>query len=448
MSKICVIGAGHVGLVTACCFAELGHEVITIDKDSRRVELLRSSQAPFFEPGLKDLLEKNGGSQRLRYSTRVHDGVSWGEIIFICVGTPSLPDGRTDLSQVDEVIKEIADCLNRHCLIVEKSTVPVGTSIRIRGLLSQFARPGSDFEVACNPEFLREGSAVEDFMHPDRVLIGAESERSRRLLLGLYQDFECPILVTDINTAEIIKHASNAFLTMKISFINMIANLCERVGADVGQVADGVGLDKRIGRAFLNAGLGYGGGCFPKDLRAFVRMAEELGVDFSLLKAVERLNEQRGDELIRKARFALDTFKERTIALLGLAFKPETDDIREAPSLRVIERLRLEGAHLRLHDPRAEESMKALYPETGEELAYCPSAYDAAAGADALLILTEAAEFGRLEWPRIKASMRTPFIIDGRNLLDPAQMSRLGFRYYSMGRSSAGFREGSENLSR
>lgn len=435
-SNLCVIGAGHVGLITACCFAELGHQVIAVDSDEGKLDRLKRSEAPFFEPGLPELLTRNVSAGRLQFSSRIEEGVQRAGIIFVCVGTPPLPDGRADLAHVEEVSRAIAACLNDYRLIVEKSTVPVQTSQWIRRTIALFNRTRVEFDVASNPEFLREGSAIEDFMHPDRVVIGAESERARKLLFGLYDSFDCPVLLTDLVSAEMIKHASNAFLAMKISFINMVGNLCEKAGADIERVAEGVGLDRRIGRAFLNAGIGYGGSCFPKDVQAFLHMAETLEVDFSLLKAVEALNKQRVDHLVRKAQAALWVLKDKTIGVLGLAFKPNTDDVREAPSLGVISRLREDGARLRLYDAQAIGNMKMIFPESPSALTYCASAEEAAAGAEALIILTEAEEFRELPWERIRKTMRTPIIIDGRNVLDPARLSACGFEYYSIGRPS------------
>ncbi|MBI4469473.1 MAG: UDP-glucose/GDP-mannose dehydrogenase family protein [Acidobacteria bacterium] len=440
MSNLCVIGTGHVGLITACCFAELGHQVIAVDRDKGKLDRLRKSEAPFFEPGLQELLSRNITAGRLSFSGEIADGIRQAGIVFVCVGTPPLSDGRANLAYVEEVARSIAACMDDYRLIVEKSTVPVQTSQWIRRTVTLFNRTRVEFDVASNPEFLREGSAIEDFMRPDRVVIGAESERARRLLFDLYESFNCPVLLTDLVSAEMIKHASNAFLAMKISFINMVGNLCEKAGADVDRVAEGIGLDRRIGRAFLNAGIGYGGSCFPKDVKAFLNMAESLEVDFGLLREVDRLNEHRVDHLIRKAHAALWVLNDKTIGLLGLAFKPNTDDVREAPSLRVIERLRAEGSRLRLYDPQAEGNMRAIHAPVAGALDYCSSPEEAADGAEALMILTEADEFRKLDWDRIRRSMRTPIVIDGRNVLDPAKMAASGFEYYSIGRPSVGNR--------
>lgn len=436
MSDICVLGAGHVGLVTAACFARLGHRVMAVDKDAERIAKLQRGQSPFYEPGLEELLQEGLAQQRLSFSTEIADGVRASQIIFICVGTPPLADGRADMSQVEGVARAVAQYMDGYRLIVEKSTVPVRTSQWIKRTIGLFNRGGIEFDVASNPEFLREGSAVEDFMNPDRIVIGVESERAKELLLKLYEGFNCPILVTDINTAEIIKHASNSFLAMKISFINMVADVCERVGADVQKVAEGMGYDPRIGRAFLNAGGGYGGSCFPKDVKAFAKIAEDLGLDLKLLREVDRINESRADRLMEKVQEALWVCRGKTIGVLGLAFKPDTDDIREAVSLKMIERLIAHEARLKLYDAKAMDNMKAVFPPQEGKIDYVASPYEAAHEAEALVILTEWDEFKTLDLQRIKQLMRTPIIVDGRNIFEPEQMRELGFEYYCLGRKS------------
>jgi len=428
------VGTGYVGLVTAACFAELGHAVVGVDRDQEKLRQLRAGTCPFYEPGLPELVERHVRSGRLTFTDDLVQGVRTSHIIFICVGTPPLPDGQADLSQVEEVARQIAEHAEGYRLLVEKSTVPVRTAQWIRRTCALFRRHTAHIDVASNPEFLREGSAVHDFLHPDRIVLGVESDEARDQLLKLYRNFTCPVLVTNIATAELIKHASNAFLATKISFINFVADVCERVGANIGQVAEGMGFDQRIGRAFLNAGAGYGGSCFPKDLKAFLRMAEELGVEAGLLQEVDRINAMRTDRLMAKLREALWVINGKSIAILGLAFKPDTDDIREAPSLRLIGRLMEGTARLRLYDPQAMDRMREVFPPVPGRLEYAASPLEAAQGAEAVVLLTEWEEFKALDFEALKRAMRTPIVVDGRNLLDPGEMAHLGFEYYSVGR--------------
>jgi UDPglucose 6-dehydrogenase len=435
--KIGIFGTGYVGLVTAVCFAKLGHSVVAVDKNPELVAQLAGGRPTLYEPGLQDLLRANLAAGRLTFTSSAEMALRGSEVVFLCVGTPPQPDGSADLSQVDEVVASVAPRLNGYRLIVEKSTVPINTATCIDRAIRQLTGPDVEFEVASNPEFLREGSAIEDFLHPDRIVVGADSERARRLLLELYrQGFDCPILITSVKMSELIKHAANAFLATKISFINMVADLCEQVGGDVSVVARGIGLDRRIGPHFLNAGLGFGGSCFGKDLKAFVRLAEDNGVDFTLLREVERINGVRVERLLKKLEEALWVTRNKTVAVLGAAFKPNTDDIREAPSLRVIPRLLERGAHLRVYDPRAAARVARIFPPD-DRLRYPESAYEAAEDAHAVVILTDWDEFGCLDWERVRALMRTPLVVDGRNLLDPAEMRARGFEYYSLGRSDA-----------
>ncbi len=428
--KLSVIGTGYVGLVAAACFADLGHDVIGVDRDTERIRLLQAGRSPIYEPGLEDLLARGRRAGRLRFETDIAEAVRDSEVIFITVGTPPLSSGDADLTAVAAAAESIAHALTDYRLIVEKSTVPVRTGERIRDQIQLLTRGAVPFDVACNPEFLREGSAVQDFMHPDRIVLGVTSERSERLLRELYAPLGCPILVTDPTTAELIKHASNAFLALKISYINAVANICERVGADVRRVADGMGYDRRIGRAFLDAGVGYGGSCFPKDVAAFVQIAREAGYDFRLLDEVARVNEGQREVLLRHLRQALWVLANRTIAVLGLAYKPNTDDVREAPAVEIIESLRREGAVIRAYDPAAEANARRILPA----LTYCPDAYEAARDSDALVLLTEWEEFKTLDLARLKTLMRRPVLIDGRNILDPAAARALGFHYAGMGR--------------
>ena len=428
--RLGVIGTGYVGLVTAACFADLGHAVIAVDQDAERIRVLAGGRVPFHEPGLEDLLRRALQSGRLRFTTDTPEAVRGSEVIFITVGTPSRGGGDADLTAVAAVAETIALALTDYRLIVEKSTVPVRTGERIRDQIHLLTRGGVPFDVACNPEFLREGSAIQDFLHPDRIVLGVTTERSERLLREVYKPFDCPILVTDLSTAELIKHASNAFLAMKISYINAVANICERVGADVRQVADGMGFDRRIGRAFLDAGVGYGGSCFPKDVAAFISIAREAGYEFRLLEEVARVNEGQREMLIRHLRDALWVLANRTVTVLGLAFKPNTDDIRGAPCVPIIEALRREGAVVRAYDPVAEASAREILPE----VTFCPDPYEAARGGDALIVLTDWEEFRALDLQRLKTLMRRPVLIDGRNVLDPSAARALGFHYAGMGR--------------
>ena len=428
--KLSVIGTGYVGLVAAACFADLGHEVVGVDNDVNRIRQLNEGEVPIFEPGLEELIHRGRSAGRLSFTTDSADAVRRSEIIFITVGTPSREDGDADLAGVVAVAEAIASALTEYRLIVEKSTVPVRTGERIREQIESLTRGGVPFDVACNPEFLREGSAISDFLHPDRIVLGVTTERSEQLLRQLYSSFACPLLVTDVTTAELIKHASNAFLALKISYINAVANICERVGADVRRVAEGMGHDRRIGPAFLDAGIGYGGSCFPKDLAAFIRIAHDAGYDFGLLKEVARINDGQRDLIIRHLKDALWILTNRTVAVLGLAYKPNTDDVRESPAVALIARLLQEGAHVRAYDPAAESNARRLLPD----VTYCPDPYDAAQGSDAVLILTDWEEFRTLNFARLRDALRRPILIDGRNMLDPQAVRSLGFRYTAMGR--------------
>ena len=450
---ITVLGLGHIGLPTALGLAELGHRVIGADDDKSKVALIRGGDPIFFEPGLGELLTKHLQSGRFQPVEDVEAAVRDGSIIFICVGTPQKSSGQADLGQVEAVARLVARNLNGYKLIIEKSTVPAITAQWLKRTIVRYNQgkssptPGEvnsdqpspappDFDVASNPEFLREGKAVEDFFHPDRIVCGVESERAREILTNLYRPLQRPLVVTNISTAELIKHAANAFLSTKISFINMVSDLCEKVGADVTAVTRGIGLDSRIGPQFLDAGIGYGGYCFPKDLRAFIYLAEEHGVDFALLQEVERINRRRVDIFIRKVHQALWTLRGKTLGVLGLAFKAGTDDIREAVSLRIIQALLDEGGILRLYDPQAMPNTQRVFPAS-KELIYCTSAYDAAQGAQALLLLTEWEEFRQLDLVRVRDLMEVPVMVDGRNLFDPDAVRKAGFEYISLGRDAA-----------
>jgi len=433
--RLTVVGAGYVGLTTAVCFAHLGNEVMVVEKLPEKVQVLKEGKVPFYEPGLEEMLKENLSLGRLSFTTDLKEGLDFSDVIFICVGTPQRPDGSADLSQVEEVARETAKLMEGYKLLVEKSTVPVNTHKLIKRTVERYLkRRGKilEFDVASNPEFLREGSAVRDFLEPDRIVIGVESERARRIMEELYKDFKCPIIFTDPATSELIKHASNSFLAMKISYINMVADLCEKVGADVRLVAEGMGYDKRIGREFLRAGIGWGGSCFPKDIKAFIKMAKDHGVDFSLLEEVDKINQRRAVQFVEKVKSVLWSLKDKTLAVWGLSFKPNTDDIREAPSLRLVPMLLKEGARLKLYDPKAMENFKKLYPP-GKDLDYAPDMYSAVEGASALLIFTEWEEFQRADLSRVKELMELPIIIDGRNIYEPKVVRGLGFEYYGVG---------------
>lgn len=432
--RITVVGGGYVGLTTGVCFAHLGHEVLLVEKVPKKVELLKAGRSPIYEPGLEDMLQENIRKNRISFTTSLKEGLEFSQVIFICVGTPQRPDGSADLSQVEEVARETAKLMKSYKLLIEKSTVPVNTHKLIKKTVERYLKdPNIPYDVASNPEFLREGSAIEDFLNPDRIVVGIESERAKRIFEELYKDFKCPIIYTDPTTSELIKHASNSFLAMKISFINMVADLCEKVGADVKLVADGMGYDKRIGRAFLNAGIGYGGSCFPKDVKAFIKMAEEYGLNFGILREVEKINQERPLKFVEKVKSILWSVKEKKIGVWGLSFKPNTDDIREAPSIKVVELLLKEGAYLSLYDPKAMENFKLLFPE-GKQIEYVKDKYLAVEGASALLILTEWDEFIKADLQRVKKLMELPIIVDGRNIFEPKEMMSLGFEYYPTGR--------------
>ena len=428
--NISIVGAGHVGLVTGACLADLGNQVVVADHDASRIARLRRGEMPFYEPGLAELVHRGMTEKRLRFTTSLGEAVEQGTVIFLCVGTPSRANGEADLSAVESVTREIARAIRTYRLIVEKSTVPVETGEWIKRAMQQTARKRGAWDVASNPEFLREGSALQDFLHPDRIVLGVESERAKELLLKLYTPLQAPLVITDIKSAELIKHASNSFLAMKVSYINAIAQLCDQVGADVVKVAEGIGLDRRIGRAFLDAGVGYGGSCLPKDVSAFIRIAEKLGVEFPLLKAVAQVNQDQKQWVVKRIAQSLWNLSNKTIGVLGLSFKPDTDDLRDAPSIEIIRMLQAEGARIRAFDPKAMQHADGLF--TG--VTFCRDAYAAARGADCLVVITEWNEFKELDFARIKKLMRQPVLIDGRNIYDPDALRRLGFRYVGIGR--------------
>ena len=455
--KITVVGSGYVGLVAAACLAELGHSVICVDNDLNRVATLQAGGVPIHEQFLPELLQRHRG-KRLEFSSSLPDAVAASSVIFIAVGTPPKDNGEADLSYVESVAREIAQNLNGYKVIVEKSTVPVYTSEWIRQVLNLTAGPHADFDVVSNPEFLREGTAVTDFLYPDRIVVGADSERAAELLKGVYapitngsyyQNIDRipepdsalippPLILTTAKSAELIKHASNAFLALKISFINAVANICEGVGADIQQVAKGMGSDSRIGPQFLRAGLGYGGSCFPKDVAAFRAVARECGYEFNLLEEVMRINEDQRTRFLRKIRAALWTLKGKKLGVLGLAFKGKTDDIRESPAIGLIQQLLAEGAHVIAYDPAAMPRTREVLQD---KITYADSPYDVADGADALLILTDWEEFAKLDLKHVHKLLRYPIILDGRNLYCKDEMEQYGFIYVSVGRQPVPLRQ-------
>ena len=428
--KVSVIGTGYVGLVSGAVFAELGHDALCIDNDAKKIALLEKGVMPIYEPGLDELVAKNRKAKRLKFAGTIEEGMKHGEVVFICVGTPPLPSGAPDLSQIDAVSREIAKHLKGYRVIVEKSTVPVQTGEKVRQVITKYAKAGSEFDVVSNPEFLREGSAVEDAFHPDRIVIGAESARAKELMLQLYDKYREKCLIVDIKSSELIKHASNSFLALKISFINAVANICELSGADVTQVARGMGLDSRIGPQFLYAGLGYGGSCFPKDVDAFVDIASRLGYDFHLLREVQRINQEQRDKFLKKIEQELWVVRGKKIGVWGLSFKPNTDDIRESPAIKICAALREAGAKVRAYDPKGQERAK----EVLAGIEWSPDAYHAVEGADCLAICTEWDEFRKADLAKVKKLMAHPTVIDGRNIWDPAEMEKKGFTYRSVGR--------------
>lgn len=432
MMNVAIVGAGYVGLVTGACLAKLGNKVICVDNDLKKVSGLRKGEIPIYEPGLKELIRENVKEKRLFFSTSIKDAIKASEIIFIAVGTPDSGNGEADLTGIEHVAADIAVHLKEYRLIVEKSTVPVETGEWVKRTISTYIKNKVAFDVASNPEFLREGSAINDFMHPDRIVIGVESERAKDLLLKLYKPFDVPKVVTNIRSAELIKHASNAFLATKISFINAVSRVCDIVGADVGEVARGMGLDKRIGRAFLDAGLGYGGSCFPKDLEAFISITEKVGYDFRLLKEVKKINDGQQSFIIHKIKGSLWIIKGKTIGVLGLAFKPNTDDIRSAPAIDLIRVLQSEGARIKVYDPKAMKKAKTVL----SKVEYSRDPYALCKGCDCLFIATEWDEFKKLNLLKVKKMLKRPLIIDSRNIYSLEEMRKLGFNYISVGRRS------------
>ncbi len=428
--RLTIIGTGYVGLVTGTCFAEVGHHVICVDNNTEKVKLLQAGGIPIYEPGLEELVRKNVAAGRLSFTSSTAEGVAKSDIIFIAVPTPPQPDGSVDMSFIEKVAREIAAAMTGYKVIVDKSTVPVKTGDKVAETIKRYCKAKVEFDVVSNPEFLREGFAVEDLMKPDRIVVGVRSPRPVTAMKQVYEPFNAPIIVTDINSAELIKHASNSFLALKISYINAVSVLCEATGANVQEVANGMGLDERIGRRFLNAGIGFGGSCFPKDLSAFIRISEQVGYDFRLLKEVQRINADQMDRFVKKIVETLWVLKDKTIGVLGLAFKQNTDDVRSSPAIDLCQRLLKEGAALRVHDPKGMEKARELLPS----VTYVDDMNAVADGCDALVVATEWDEFKKLDVARAQKALTHPIMFDGRNLFDRAEMEKLGWVYKSIGR--------------
>jgi UDPglucose 6-dehydrogenase len=428
--KLCIIGTGYVGLVSGTCFAEVGHQVICVDNNAEKVKMLQAGGIPIYEPGLEEMVKKNVAAGRLSFTTSTAEGVQKSDVVFIAVPTPPQTDGSVDLSYIEKVARDIAAAITSYKIVVDKSTVPVKTGEKVAETIKRYCPAKAEFDLVSNPEFLREGFAVGDLMKPDRIVIGTVTQRPVAAMREIYAPFNAPIIVTDINSAELIKHAANSFLALKISYINAIANVCEAAGANVQEVANGIGLDDRIGRRFLNAGIGFGGSCFPKDLSAFIKIAEQIGYDFKLLKEVQSINANQMERFVKKITDTLWVLKEKKIGVLGLAFKQNTDDVRSSPAIDLCLRLLKDGATLRVHDPKAMDKAKGLLPN----VTYVDDMNEVAQGCDALVIATEWDEFKQLDLNRAKKGLTHPIMFDGRNLFDPAEMEKLGWIYKSVGR--------------
>ena len=428
--KLAIIGTGYVGLVTGTCFAQGGHDVICVDKDAGKIKMLQGGGMPIYEPGLDELVRDNVRAGRLRFTASTQEGVAQSDVVFIAVPTPPLPDGSVDLSFIEGVSREIAGAMTAYKIVVDKSTVPVKTGEKVAETIKRYCKAKVDFDVVSNPEFLREGFAVEDFMKPDRVVIGVLSARPVPAMKEIYAPYNAPLIVTDIHSAELIKHAANSFLALKISYINALSVLCELSGANVQEVAHGMGMDARIGRKFLDASLGFGGSCFPKDLSAFIRISESMGYHFGLLKEVQKINAEQMERFVKKISDTLWVIKGKTLGVLGLAFKQNTDDVRMSPAMDLCQRLQKEGARLRVHDPQAMEKARAVLPDAE----YVADMDAVAEGCDALIIATEWPQFKKLDLERARKSLAHPIIFDGRNMFDVEEMERQGFLYKSIGR--------------
>jgi UDPglucose 6-dehydrogenase len=447
--RVSIFGCGYVGLVTGACLAEIGHDVLCCDNDAAKVQTLQTGKLPIYEPGLDSVIDANLAAGRLHFSSDLEEAAKWGDVLFVCVGTPPLPNGEADLSAVDNVARLIARVARTPKLVVEKSTVPVQTGQQVKRALAVYGRQHQElFRVASNPEFLREGTAVTDFLHPDRIVVGVDDRESEQMMREMYRPiverkFHCRVhnnncgvrpephfLVTTINSAELIKHASNSFLALKISYANLIADVCEQMGADIAQVTQAMGMDPRIGRAFLNAGLGFGGFCLPKDVQAFIHLGETAGVDMAMLRSAEEINKSRVRKYLSRLRKLLWVLKGKHVGVLGLAFKPHTDDIRFAPAVDLIKELEGEGVRVKAFDPAAMERVKSVFARV--ELCRAPE--EVADGVDALVIATEWPEFKKLDWQKMLERMSRPLVLDCRNLLDADTMTSLGYEYYCVGR--------------
>jgi UDPglucose 6-dehydrogenase len=433
MVNVCVVGTGYVGLVTGACLADFGNTVRCIDIDEAKIEKLKRGEMTFYEPGLQEIVKRNIDRGRLTFSTDINCGIEDSTVVFVAVGTPMGDDGKADLRYVEMVAKSVAENLNDYKVVVLKSTVPAGTSAVVERVINENTKSEHDFDVVSNPEFLREGSAVEDFMQPDRIVIGAPTERAKEVMAEIYRPLiqqDKPVVMTDVNTAQMIKYASNAFLATKISFINEVANLCEKFGADVSVVAKAMGLDSRIGSRFLRAGAGYGGSCFPKDTRALVKTAEDVGDEMKVVRAAIEVNDRQRYLMVDKILKAGGDVKGKTVALMGVAFKPDTDDMREAPAIDMARELMARGAAIRAYDPVAMEFAKPLMPG----VQFCADVFEAATGADIVVFVTEWNEFMDLDFEKMKSLMKAATVVDCRNIYDPERMADLGFRYFSVGR--------------
>ncbi|OGZ69209.1 MAG: UDP-glucose 6-dehydrogenase [Candidatus Staskawiczbacteria bacterium RIFCSPHIGHO2_02_FULL_34_9] len=432
--KICIIGTGYVGLVTGVCLAEIGHSVICIDNNKEKINKLKRGVSPIFEPGLSDLIKKNIKKGGLLFSEDIDYGVKNSNVIFICVNTPTQKNGKTDLRYIQTVAKEVARAMDTYKVIVSKSTMPVGTSQKIKEIMKRLHNPKVTFDIVSNPEFLREGTAIKDFLKPDRIVMGTETEKAKKIMASIYKPIKAPIIFTGIEASEIIKHACNSFLATKISFINAVANICEKNGGEIEEVAMAMGLDERIGKSFLRAGIGFGGSCFPKDVAAFTRVAKDSGYDFKLLKEVQKINWRQREQFVKKVESVIPNLKGKKIGVLGLSFKPDTDDMREAPSIDIIKYLLAKGATIKAYDPVAMEKAEHIFHNS---ISYSNNMYEVMKDSDALLILTEWSQFLKIDFQKAKKLLKSPIIVDGRNMFNPEKMGKMGFVYYSVGRKTS-----------
>lgn len=433
MKKICVIGTGYVGLVSGVCLAEIGHRVICIDNNQNKIKKLKKGISPIYEHGISSLIKKNQNKKMLSFSDDINYGVKNSDIIFICVNTPTQKNGKTDLRYIQAVAKEVARAMDKYKVIVSKSTMPVGTSQKIKEIMKKLHHSKVAFDIVSNPEFLREGTAIEDFLKPDRIVIGTETEKAKKIMRQIYSPISSKIIFTGIEASEIIKHACNSFLATKISFINAVANICEKNGGEIEEVAMAMGLDERIGKSFLKAGIGFGGSCFPKDVAAFTRVAKDSGYNFRLLQEVQRINWRQRDNFVKKVESVIPSLNGKKIGVLGLSFKPNTDDMREAPSIDIIKSLLAKGAIIKAYDPVTMEKARHIFRNS---IYYCQNMYDAIKDQDVILILTEWSEFLKIDFKKVKKLLKNPIIVDGRNMFNPEKMAGMGFKYYSVGRKT------------